>query len=42
MLNPILVAMGVNANTAQVIQGALIAGVMMIGGLLTLYRERSS
>ena len=42
MLNPILVAMGINANTAQVIQGALIAGVMMIGGLLTLYRERSS
>jgi hypothetical protein len=36
MLNPILVAMGINANTAQVIQGALIAGGMMIGGLLTL------
>ncbi|MCL4861834.1 MAG: ABC transporter permease [Caldilineaceae bacterium] len=42
MLNPILVAMGINANTAQVIQGALIAGVMMIGGLVALYRERSS
>jgi ribose transport system permease protein len=42
MLNPILSAMGINANTAQVIQGALIAGVMMIGGLVTLYRERSS
>ena len=42
MLNPILVAMGINANTAQVIQGALIAGVMMVGGLVALYRERSS
>ena len=42
MLNPILSAMGINANTAQVIQGALIAGVMMIGGLVTLTRERSS
>ncbi len=42
MLNPILSAMGINTNTAQVIQGALIAGVMMIGGLVTLYRERSS
>lgn len=42
MLNPILVAMGINANTAQVIQGALIAGVMMIGGLVAIYRERSS
>jgi ribose transport system permease protein len=42
MLNPILVAMGINANTAQVIQGALIAGVMMIGGLVAIYRERYS
>jgi ribose transport system permease protein len=42
MLNPILSAMGIDANTAQVIQGALIAGVMMIGGLVTLYRERTS
>jgi ribose transport system permease protein len=42
MLNPILSAMGINANTAQVIQGTLIAGVMMIGGLVTLHRERSS
>jgi ribose transport system permease protein len=42
MLNPILSAMGIDANTAQVIQGALIAGVMMIGGLVTLYREKSS
>ena len=35
MLNPILTAMGINANSAQVIQGVLIAGVMMIGGLVT-------
>lgn len=42
MFNPILTAVGVNANNAQVIQGVLIAGVMMIGGLITLYRERAS
>jgi ribose transport system permease protein len=42
MLNPILTAMGINANSAQVIQGVLIAGVMMIGGLVTLSRERAS
>lgn len=42
MLNPILTAMGINANTTQVIQGVLIAGVMMIGGLITLSRERAS
>lgn len=42
MFNPILTAVGVNANSAQVIQGVLIAGVMMIGGLITLYRERAS
>ncbi len=42
MLNPILSAMGINANSAQVIQGVLIAGVMMIGGLVTLSRERAS
>jgi ribose transport system permease protein len=42
MLNPILSAMGINANTAQVIQGALIGGVMMIGGLVAMVRERSS
>ncbi len=41
MLNPVLIAMGVDSNTAQVIQGVLIAGVMMIGGLATLLRERS-
>jgi ribose transport system permease protein len=42
MLNPILTAMGILANNAQVIQGILIAGVMMIGGLVTLSRERAS
>lgn len=42
MLNPILTAMGINANNAQVIQGGLIAAVMMIGGLITLSRERAS
>ena len=42
MLNPILSAMGINPNNAQVIQGVLIAGVMMVGGLATLLRERSS
>jgi ribose transport system permease protein len=42
MFNPILTAMGILANNAQVIQGVLITGVMMIGGLLALYRERSS
>ncbi len=42
MLNPILSAMGIDPNHAQVIQGALIAGVMMVGGLATILRERSS
>lgn len=42
MLNPILSAMGINPNNAQVIQGVLIAGVMMVGGLTALMRERSS
>lgn len=42
MLNPILTAMGINPNNAQVIQGVLIAGVMMIGGLTALMRERAS
>ncbi|MCB0084956.1 MAG: ABC transporter permease [Caldilineaceae bacterium] len=42
MLNPILTAMGIDPNTAQVIQGILIAGVMMVGGLVALLRERSS
>lgn len=42
MLNPILSAVGIDPNNAQIIQGVLIAGVMMIGGLATLLRERSS
>lgn len=42
MLNPILTAMGINPNNAQVIQGVLIAGVMMVGGVVTLLRERAS
>lgn len=42
MLNPVLTAMGINANNAQVIQGVLIAVVMMIGGVAALLRERSS
>ena len=42
MLNPILTAMGINPNSAQVIQGVLIAGVMMVGGIATLMRERAS
>lgn len=42
MLNPILIAMGVNSNNAQVIQGVLIAGVMMAGGLAIMLRERAS
>ena len=41
MLNPILSAVGVDPNTAQVIQGILIAGVMMVGGLAALQRERA-
>jgi len=42
MLNPILSAMGINPNNAEVIQGVLIAGVMMIGGVAALLRDRSS
>ena len=41
MLNPILTAMGINPNNAQVIQGVLIAGVMMVGGLATLHAGAS-
>ena len=32
--------MGINPNNAQILQGVLIAIVMMIGGLVTLIRER--
>lgn len=42
MLNPILTAVGIDSNSAQVIQGVLIAGVMMFGGLAILLRERRS
>jgi len=42
MLIPILIARGVETNNALVIQGVLIAGVMMIGGLVTLRRERKA
>ena len=42
MLNPILSAMGINPNNAQVIQGVLIAGVMMVGGVVALLRERAA
>ena len=42
MLNPILSAMGINPNNAQIIQGVLIAGVMMAGGLAAWWRERSA
>lgn len=41
-LNPILTAMGVDPNTAQVIQGVLIVVVMAIAGLLALRRRRAS
>jgi len=42
MLNPVLIAMGINSNNAQVIQGVLIAGVMMVGGLVAVFKERRS
>ena len=41
-LNPILTAMGVDPNRAQIIQGLLIVFVMMIAGLLELRRQRRS
>jgi ribose transport system permease protein len=39
-LNPILSSQGVDPNTAQIIQGALIAVVMMVAGLVELRRRR--
>ena len=42
MLNPILSAMGFDPNSAQVVQGILIAAVMMVGGFVTLRRERAA
>lgn len=41
-LNPILSAKGVDPNTAQVLQGLLIIGVMMIAGVLEYRRRRQS
>jgi ribose transport system permease protein len=40
-LSPILSAMGIDPNTAQVIQGLLIAIVMMVAGLVELRRRRA-
>lgn len=40
-LNPVLTAMAIDPNTAQVIQGLLIIGVMMVAGLLELRRRRA-
>lgn len=42
VLIPVLSAVGVDSNNAQVIQGVLIAGVMMIGGLVALRRAQTS
>ncbi len=41
-LNPVLTAMGIDPNQAQVVQGLLIALVMMVAGLLELRRQRAS
>jgi ribose transport system permease protein len=40
-LNPILSAIGIDPNNAQVIKGALIVGVMAVAGLLELRRRRA-
>ena len=40
-LSPILSALGIDPNTAQVVQGTLIALVMMLAGLLALRRRRT-
>jgi len=40
-LSPLLSAMGVDPNTAQVIQGVLIVLVMMVAGIIHLRRERA-
>lgn len=39
-LDLLLVAIGFESNTAQVVQGALIVAVMMVGGLLEVRRRR--
>lgn len=41
-LSPILTAMGVDPNSAQIIQGVLIVVVMMIAGLITWRRSRTT
>jgi ribose transport system permease protein len=41
-LSPILSAMGIDPNTGQVVQGSLIALVMMLAGLLELRRRRAA
>lgn len=41
-LNPVLTAMGIDPNQAQVVQGLLIVLVMMVAGLLELRRQRAS
>ncbi len=40
-LSPILSAMGIDPNTAQVVQGVLIVVVMMVAGMLELRRQRA-
>ena len=39
-LNPILTAMGVDPNRAQIVQGVLIVVVMMVTGLIEWRRRR--
>lgn len=40
-LSPILSAMGIDPNTAQVVQGVLIVVVMMVAGIIELRRQRA-
>jgi len=42
MLSPFLSALGIDPNSAQVVQGVLITGVMMVGGLAIVLREKAS
>lgn len=41
ILSPVLSSLGVDPNTAQVIQGSLIVVVMMVAGIIELRRERA-
>ncbi|HEY3428735.1 MAG TPA: ABC transporter permease, partial [Acidimicrobiia bacterium] len=41
-LSPFLSALGVDPNTAQLIQGVLIVVVMMIAGIVELRRQRAA